>query len=826
MNKFLTVLVFFISVIYNQSLGQQNINIYNYIDLNDRDYQWCLGEYKSIMQGDFELVLAENNCKTREESLKFSNSRGSAWQKELNNRGAIYNEYFKNKIDSKVIYVENATVKKALKDALKKELKLIDNKIAELGNKNLDTYPDQSVDVRYIDVLTSDLTVKRRYLSVFSDNYKNNILIGQNNEKQKTTNNNIEAEFLAEIRKINTSINKINQLANNKQIVEAFAKAQKLCDDIRIKQGQQYFAITLRKIRKENPHFSFTVNSLNEQITREYWITMRNRTNLAYRSAMEAYRACVYNEGIQSATQIEIPVRFLKATMDLVFNTKDLFDGKLWGSVQAILSGRESKHVIHAFVTTAEEVGKAGDDYADWKSYIGVAGGFLSSFNGFVQTFDLVKENNAQKDLLVMNRQSAKQLIESNKKLLEEFDKYRAFIDAHSSSIDCLNDKLMRLNLDNNTIKGDKITIWGTGLFDWDGDEFITIIKESGEDLKNGYIYCEDFVKTLQITVKQADDDYRMVEEKLLNSGAEQNQINAQLSYNRENGDWFEQESTRLSEYYVQFCENPENIMPDDVIVVSTQVVPGVEVQGGNPDDPPVWEYETNNDNERQYDPPVYEPEQNRGENNRHASNTKTSSGNGWSVQKTSANQTDLKNDITSAVNSGKTPAGIYVGDNGEVEIYYIDDNPLGMTAWNLEWYTDVESLQNGINGNLEGGYFPMGISFTENGKFYVLYIMSELEATAWQLVESEPDLNYVSNNIQPYIYEKYIPVGITIYNGLYYTLLAQVSDSESVNWTIEGCEDNDYYIQQNINEKINSGFVPFGYLKEQGVVNVLYIGF
>lgn len=91
MNKFLTVLVFFISVIYNQSLGQQNINIYNYIDLNDRDYQWCLGEYKSIMQGHFELVLAENNCKTREESLKFSNSRGSAWRKELNNRGAIYN---------------------------------------------------------------------------------------------------------------------------------------------------------------------------------------------------------------------------------------------------------------------------------------------------------------------------------------------------------------------------------------------------------------------------------------------------------------------------------------------------------------------------------------------------------------------------------------------------------------------------------------------------------------------------------------------------------------------------------------------------------------
>ncbi len=60
----------------------------------------------------------------------------------------------------------------------------------------------------------------------------------------------------------------------------------------------------------------------------------------------------------------------------------------------------------------------------------------------------------------------------------------------------------------------------------------------------------------------------------------------------------------------------------------------------------------------------------------------------------------------------------------------------------------------------------------------------------------------------------------------MYYTLMAQLPDTEMVNWTIEGYEDNNYAVQQQINAKANEGMIPFGYLKEDQVVNVLYIGF
>lgn len=639
---------------------------------------------------------------------------------------------------------------------------------------------------------------------------------------------NLEAEFLAEIAKINADIKVINLLAREKKIKASFGNAQALCDKLRRYQGDQYFSRTLKEIRKENPGFSFSITPLAEEVTREYWIRMRNRANHAYRNALEAQAGCVWNEGIQSAGFYEIPYAYTKLGFDLFLMVQDIMEKSFYGTMQSIYRHyKDPTKFPRPIMAISEDVLKGGNDAYDWKSYAGLLGGVISAYDNFEKAQAMVTEHVAQEDLITANRESAKELIRRGRILLQQFDKYRAFIDSHSSSIDCLNDRIMRIDLDNKSIKGDKITIWGTGLYDWDVDFYTNQIVEAGEDLKNEYIYCEDFIKALQIAINQGNTNFISLEEKVRNSGADQTQITAQLSHNRENADWFEDESQRLLEQYIQYCEDENNTYPDDVIIVSNQVIPGVEEQDGNPDDPPVWEYESDVDTDPIEDPPHHDPyEEPHNTGGGSGSAGIISSGNGWSAQQTSTNETVLQNDITTAVNSGKTPAGIYVGDDGEVVVYYIDDNPLGMTAWNLEWYDGVETLQDGINTNLEQGYFPMGISFTDNGKLYVLYIMSQLQATAWQLVESQLDLAYVSNDVQPYTNEKYIPVGITVFGGMYYTLMAQVLDSELVSWTIEGYENNNYSIEQSVNNKVNSGLVPFGYLKEGEVVNVLYVGF
>ncbi len=654
--------------------------------------------------------------------------------------------------------------------------------------------------------------------------------IGKGNTNVNTeSNSNLEAEFMAEIAKINSDIAVINRLAREKQIVESFGSAQILCDKLRRYQGQQYFSTTLKKIRKENPGFSFSITPLAEQVTREYWIRMRNRANLAYRNAMDAYRGCVWNEGIQQAGVVEIPFAYFKLTYDLFNSVNDMFSKKVGGTLQKIYKGYQNpSESLRPVMLISEDIIAGGNDAYDWKTYVGIVGGVISGYDNFVKAQNMVTQYVVQGELIQANRQSAQELINSGKNLLEQFDRYRAFIDSHSSSIDCLNDRIMRIDLDNKSIKGDKITIWGTGLYDWDGEEFINQVKEAGEDLKNEYIYCEDFIKILQIAVNQANIDYQSKYEKIKDSGADQTQINAQISYNEENSDWFEQETSRLTEYYIQFCEKEGNTFPDDVVVVSTNVIPGVEDQNVEPYDEPDWETENTYE---EYNEPVYqEPGYDEPDHNSYSGGSSSTGviiqGDGWSAQKIENNPTAIQNDINNAINSGKTPAGIYVSNGHEVIVYYIEGNPLGMTSWNLEWYENAETLQNGISNNLEQGYFPMGISFTDNGQLYVLYIMSQLSATAWQLVESELELNYVANDLQQYIHEKYVPVGITVYGGMYYTLMVQLPDAEMTNWTIEGYEDNNYIIKQNVNSKASSGLIPFGYLKEGEIVNILYVGF
>jgi hypothetical protein len=816
MKHLLLTIGIFILFVNNVNAQNQTIDVYKYANLNDPIFQKNVNLWKQE-QEMFLVIFQKHKYPDAEESKSIGNIRK---QHDKNWRNAGLSP----------IMVQDKNAKKEMEDAIWTEI----TRLMKIIKQKKEAIPyAASLDPKW-GVMKS--------LAAFDEGTKTGrlramvkmIRIGkiQNTVKQKANNSNLEAEFLAEIAKINADIAVINRLAQSRQILASFNKSQILCDKLSRYQGDHYFSRSLKKIRKEKPGFSFSIRPLAEEVTREYWIRMRNRANLAYRNALDAHKGCVWNEGIQDAGFVEIPYAYFKLGFDLFQMSKDIMEKSFYGTLQGIYKAyQDPSKSLRPILLISEDVLKAGNDAYDVKAYSGLLGGVLSAYDNFQKAQAMVTEHVVQEDLISANRESAKRLIKSGKNLLQEFDKYRAFIDSHSSSIDCLRDKIMRIDLDNQSIKGDKVQVWGTGLYDYDPDKYLAMIKEAGEDLKNEYVYCEDFIKSLQIAVHLATTDYYMIEEKVRNSGADKTQIDAQLSHNDQNGVWFDDESTRLSEYYIQFCDDEKNNYPDDVIIVSNKVIPGVEEQGGDPNAPPVWEYEDEEVFEPINEPKNKEPKQNNNNNNNVTTGGNyapgiISKGNGWSAQKIENNPTAIQNDITNAINSGKTPAGIYVSDRTEVVVYYIEGNPLGMTAWNLENYNDATSLQNGISSNIDQGLFPMGISFTDQGKFYVLFINSQVKATAWQLVESQLDLGIVSANMQPWLDQQYVPVGITVYSGMYYTLMTQVPDTKITNWTIEGYNDNNNEIMQNVNTKINSGLLPFGYLKEGEVVNILYVGF
>ena len=141
-----------------------------------------------------------------------------------------------------------------------------------------------------------------------------------------------------------------------------------------------------------------------------------------------------------------------------------------------------------------------------------------------------------------------------------------------------------------------------------------------------------------------------------------------------------------------------------------------------------------------------------------------------------------------------------------------------------MEWYNDANSLQNGVNKNMNRGYIPTGFSW--NGKaYYVFYIKTDFTGTAWRIVPASLNLQAVSSAIQPFIEQNYVPMGITVIQNQYYTLLVQFTEPLAKKWSIEGYYDNKSAITKGVNAKLPEGSVPWGILKNNGTVNILFVG-
>jgi len=181
---------------------------------------------------------------------------------------------------------------------------------------------------------------------------------------------------------------------------------------------------------------------------------------------------------------------------------------------------------------------------------------------------------------------------------------------------------------------------------------------------------------------------------------------------------------------------------------------------------------------------------------------------------------------IGNTLQRGWTPVGLQT-QNDPFDILYLNQDPFVITEWALDWYsaTDGNAVSNGITSKMKNeGFFPMGLS-SANNRLYVLYARGNMNGTAWQLIESSQNLQQVSKDIDPYIRQGYIPVGISTYSQWYYTLLVKVENSTFKSWAIQGYNSKQQ-MEADLNNRLNSNQIPFGYLEEQGIYNVLYVGF
>ena len=119
--------------------------------------------------------------------------------------------------------------------------------------------------------------------------------------------------------------------------------------------------------------------------------------------------------------------------------------------------------------------------------------------------------------------------------------------------------------------------------------------------------------------------------------------------------------------------------------------------------------------------------------------------------------------------------------------------------------------------------YLPVGITYTGE-LFYVLYIQTDSSATAWKLEPAARNLRSVQNAIQPYVNQGYVPVGVTAFEGEYWTLLLKIPETTVEYWMIETYAVGTH-ADRNTNAAIEQDYIPWGlmYDAENEEIDILY---
>ena len=182
-----------------------------------------------------------------------------------------------------------------------------------------------------------------------------------------------------------------------------------------------------------------------------------------------------------------------------------------------------------------------------------------------------------------------------------------------------------------------------------------------------------------------------------------------------------------------------------------------------------------------------------------------------------------FSSDVHHDMSGNTTPVGLNYS-NGAFQIMFLTPNIFGLKSWDIQYYKTAKEISAGMNSKMQNeNLIPMGLT-SDNAGLSILFIETNTTGTAWQLVESKQDLTEVSKNISPYLTQGYFPVGITLHGDFYYVLLIKTKGNSFKTWEIKGYR-NKATMDQEIQKKISQKIIPFGFLQNEGVYNVLFIG-
>ena len=192
-----------------------------------------------------------------------------------------------------------------------------------------------------------------------------------------------------------------------------------------------------------------------------------------------------------------------------------------------------------------------------------------------------------------------------------------------------------------------------------------------------------------------------------------------------------------------------------------------------------------------------------------------------------SGNTNFLRNQISRKVNQGYLPVGIEVAPdpNGQVVslyVLYINDQTLGITAWQLETYNSDPEIERGISAMDRKGFTPKEIAYYD-GIYYVMFLKFPNAASAWTIQNAVYSNQGLLNTINKYDAQGYVPFGMTLNRGNLNLLFLKIPLNSLSAWKVE-VYNGLQAMKQGITQKYGLGWSPWAILIDGNQYVIMFL--
>ncbi|GAK59434.1 hypothetical protein U27_06419 [Candidatus Vecturithrix granuli] len=138
------------------------------------------------------------------------------------------------------------------------------------------------------------------------------------------------------------------------------------------------------------------------------------------------------------------------------------------------------------------------------------------------------------------------------------------------------------------------------------------------------------------------------------------------------------------------------------------------------------------------------------------------------------------------------------------------------MLSWEIKQHSnDLDLLKKEVNEYIKNGYVPLGITY-DNVELYILYLQERDFGLEGWLIEWYDGRDEIQNGITENMNNGYIPTGITYTGDLFYVLYVKAKSSADA-WQLIPSGTNLKAVQRAIQPIIDQGYVPVGITAYQG---------